>query len=70
MKITNKSRKIIGIAGIRLLPHESASISDADANTEMVQHFVSLGMVSLTKEAVKAPEPEAGKKTTGKAKTK
>ena len=48
MKITNKTTKIIGIAGVAILPNESAAIGAADAESSMVKHLVATGKISLS----------------------
>ena len=47
MKITNKTTKIIGIAGESILPNESADIPDSEANSSVVQHLAKIGKVVI-----------------------
>ncbi|MCI9508002.1 MAG: hypothetical protein HFF62_15810 [Oscillospiraceae bacterium] len=66
MKITNKTTKIIGIAGESILPNESADIPDSEANSSVVQHLAKIGKVVIGDEeapketAAKAPAPAPG----------
>lgn len=48
MKITNKSTKIIGIAGVSILPDECVTVSDEAATSSIVKHFVSIGKISIS----------------------
>lgn len=72
MKITNRTTKVIGIGGAPLLPDACISISDALAASSMVQHFATIGKVSLEAEgggeetpapASSAPLPSGGNGT-------
>ena len=54
MKITNKTTKIIGLAGVAILPNESATISDDDAKSSMVKHFAKTGKVILSNDDTEA----------------
>lgn len=54
MKITNNTTKIIGVAGVAILPNESATISDDDAMSSMVKHFAKTGKVILSNDDTKA----------------
>lgn len=57
MKVINKTTKVIGIGDATVLPGEFATIPDAVAASDMVQHFAKIGKVAL--------EPEDAAKTTG-----
>ena len=54
MKITNKTTKIIGVAGVAILPNESATISADDAMSSMVKHFAKTGKVILSNDDTEA----------------
>lgn len=57
MKVINKTTKVIGIGDATVLPGEFATIPDAVAASDMVQHFAKIGKVAL--------EPDDAAKTTG-----
>ena len=50
MKLVNTSNKLIGIAGARLLPDQSVSITPELAETPAVQAFARTGVVLLIPE--------------------
>jgi len=57
MKITNKTTKIIGIAGESVLPNESIDIPDTVANSSVVQHLVKIGKITLGNEEIPKEAP-------------
>lgn len=68
MRITNKTQKVYGIGNRVLLPGESSNITEEQAMSEMVRHFIKTGKLAVEGDEGKDAAPPAGGKkgdTTG-----